>query len=214
LETVAAQIRGGVHADIGSDHGLLLRALLESNSIEKGIAIENKTHPFRNSVATLGELNVDVRLADGLEGLSVGEADSLSICGMGGVSIVHILEAHPERIPPLVVLQPNRRVDLARHWAFANGFHLVDESECYGKWNYSVLRFQRSGGDDPAYAGLDQNAAMLFGPHGVRHRRPEFLANLREQYAHLTALPANDELAAQKLAAISYLLAQGEDVTK
>ena len=210
LEAVASQIRSReslqVHADIGSDHGHLLKSLLESDSIERGIAIENKSRPYENSVATLRGLNADVRLANGLNGLAVGEASSLSICGMGGVSIVRILEAHPDRIPASVVLQSNRRADLVRRWGFENGFHLSDEIECYGKWNYSVQRFERSDEDDPVYVGLEMDAAILFGPHNIRRRMPEFLANLREQQSHLLELAGKDELASRKFAAIQMLL--------
>src|SRR6056297_785499 len=90
LKIVASLIRCRVHADIGSDHGHLLKALLKSGRIEFGIAIENKTQPFLNSRKTLADCRADVRLADGLAGLQKGEADCLSLCGMGGRSMVRI----------------------------------------------------------------------------------------------------------------------------
>ncbi len=38
---VAEQIRSGTHIDVGSDHGRLLKALLASGRIDRGIAIEH-----------------------------------------------------------------------------------------------------------------------------------------------------------------------------
>ena len=82
LKSVAQQVCCRVHADIGSDHGHLLKALLAAGRIQRGIAIENKRQPFLNSQTTLQGVNADVRFADGIEGLKAGEADSLSICGI------------------------------------------------------------------------------------------------------------------------------------
>ncbi len=65
LKTVARQIRWPIHADIGSDHGHLLKALLSAGRIDCGIAIENKRQPFENSRRTLADLASEVRLAEG-----------------------------------------------------------------------------------------------------------------------------------------------------
>ena len=105
LLTVAQQIRSKTHADIGSDHGGLLVWLLENSQVNFGIAIEDKQVPVENSVRALKNLPCDIRLGDGLNALRKDEADSLSICGIGAEKICDILSAHPDRIPPRVVLQ-------------------------------------------------------------------------------------------------------------
>ncbi|MGB1707088.1 MAG: tRNA (adenine(22)-N(1))-methyltransferase TrmK, partial [Rubripirellula sp.] len=92
LKKVAQQIRVTTHVDIGSDHANLLVALLRSGRVKKGIAIENKQQPLLHSQQALVGLDAEVRFADGLDGLLAGEADSLSICGMGAENIVSILE--------------------------------------------------------------------------------------------------------------------------
>ena len=112
LIAVTRRIRSGTHADIGSDHGLLLASLLASGRINSGIAIENKRQPWENSTATLAGLAAEARLGDGLEVLKSGEADSLSICGMGAENMIAILERYPDRVPNTVVLQPNSRLSL------------------------------------------------------------------------------------------------------
>jgi len=144
LIAVTRQIRSGVHADIGSDHGLLLASLLGSGRIDYGIAIENKQQPWENSKTTLAELAAEVRLGDGLDVLEKDEADSLSICGMGAENMVAILDRYPERIPAKVVLQPNSRSELVREWAWQAGFWLVAEQVVRTTGKYAVLSFERA----------------------------------------------------------------------
>ena len=209
LKAVAKQIRCRVHADIGSDHAHLLKALLKAGRIERGIAIENKQQPFENSKSTLAGLNADVRFADGLAGLRTGEADSLSCCGIGGESMVRILDVFPHRVPPVVILQPNRRSELTRQWGLRSGFHLLDEQVAFGHWAYSILRFERSHATgDPAYEGLDREADLLFGPHIIRRWQPDFVARLREEWQYLSGLDRLNRDAMKRLEAIKRLLSR------
>ncbi|PAY20862.1 hypothetical protein CKO51_03740 [Rhodopirellula sp. SM50] len=207
LKAVAVQIRSRVHADIGSDHGHLLKALLTSGRIERGIAIEVNQRPFENSRSTLSGLVADVRLADGLEGLSPGEADSLSICGMGGELITRILETYPERVPPDLVLQPNRRSDAVRGWALQNAFHLVDEQLVVGRLRYVVMRFRldRSSAD-PAYDAMDREAALLFGPLLVKRWEPQLQGVLLDEYQYLKELQQRTEQSQHRLDVLAKLL--------
>lgn len=212
LKAVARHIRSSVHADIGSDHGHLLKALLASGRIEAGIAIENKETPLKNSKATLAGLNAEVRFADGLEGINDDEADSLSICGMGGESIAKILSAYPRRVPQKVVCQPNRRTELVRNWAYESGYHLLSEQTVSGKRFFDVLSFRF--GDhrpDPAYEGLgehcfDKESAILFGPHHLRRRDADFLSRMKSDALYLSRLPKLSSSSAARLAAIDRVL--------
>ncbi|HBV63866.1 MAG TPA: SAM-dependent methyltransferase [Rhodopirellula sp.] len=185
LKKVAQQIRVKTHVDIGSDHANLLVALLRSGRVEKGIAIENKKQPLCHSQLALSGLNAEARFADGLEGLMAGEADSLSICGMGAESIVSILERRPERIPDLVVLQPNRRPDLIRRWGFTSEFHLVDEQLACGHWPYVILTYRKVGREaDPAFPQIDHQADLFFGPWLLQRREPALVELLREEQSY------------------------------
>ncbi len=186
LQAVFDQVRCPTHVDVGSDHARLLAALLKSGRIERGIAIENKQQPFVNSRRRLANLAADVRFGDGLAVLEAGEAESLSICGMGAESIVQILEAFPDRVPPRVFLQPNRQPELVRRWGLRGGFHLVDERIACGHWPYSILTFQCAADrDDPAYDGIDRDAALLFGPLNLRRRSAVLERVLREELEYL-----------------------------
>ncbi|XZE51332.1 tRNA (adenine(22)-N(1))-methyltransferase [Planctomycetaceae bacterium SH139] len=211
LQAVARQIRCPVHADIGSDHGHLLKALLAAGRIERGIAIENKPLPLANSQATLAGWAAEVRLADGLAGLQAGEVDSLSICGMGGEAIVKILTAAPERLPQQIIVQPNSHPQAVRRWGLDQGFQLIHEELAKGHWNYTILRFNHTyhskkpydnPHDDPCYDGLDLSAALLFGPHLLRRRDPRLVAQLAEEERYLQSLERLTDDSRQRLTAI------------
>ncbi len=186
LQSVAVQIHSRVHADIGSDHGYLLNALLDCQRIEYGIAIEKSPGPFFNSRRALAGLAAEVRLADGLEGLQPGEADSVSLSGIGGEGICRILRARPERVPDAVVLQPNDHQDAVRRWGRDNGFHLIDEQLVHRRATYATLVFRRATQcPDSAYEGLHPIDAILFGPHLIRRRDPALLEFLQREHRRL-----------------------------
>ncbi len=185
LIAVTRQIRSRVHADIGSDHGLLLASLLASGRIDFGIAIENKHQPWRNSKTTLSKVAADVRLGDGLDVLKCGEAESLSICGMGAENMLSILERHPDRIPAKVVLQPNSRSELIREWAWDAGFWLVAEEAVRTTRKYAILAFERTAAGvphaDPAYDGVDLACGFGFGPLLLKEGSADFISDLVEE---------------------------------
>ena len=177
-------IRSDTHADIGSDHGLMLYSMLKSGRIDRGIAVEDKQQPFQNSVKTLSGLNAEVRFGDGLAAIKSGEANSLSICGMGGSHMRDLLLRFPDRIPPQLILQPNNRLAVIRQWAFESGFHLVEEVNTAGSRIFTVFNFRRAIDNhcvDPAYANLDRQASFEFGPWNLRRREPEFIRQLADE---------------------------------
>lgn len=212
LKAVASQIGCRVHADIGSDHGHLLKALLTSGQIQRGIAIENKQQPFENSRATLLGLSAEVRFADGLCGLEPGEADSLSLCGMGGELIAQILDAFPDRVPPCVVLQPNCHPESVRRWGLRAGYHIIDEQIVWGRQQYVTIRLQRNrqqanpSYSDPAYRNIDRQAAKLFGPLIIKRWQPDFVESLRQERDYLQSLPSLNTESQSRLNVINNLL--------
>jgi tRNA (adenine22-N1)-methyltransferase len=187
LQAAIKMIRSEVHADIGSDHGLMLFSMLKSGRIERGIAIENKRQPFENSVATLAGLNAEVRLGDGLAALQTGEADSLSICGMGGPKMRQLLQRFPDRLPKQVVVQPNERPELLREWGLNQGFYLVDEQLVVRRnCRFTILNFHQANGNDPdpAYADIDRAVGLEFGPWFLKRRESQFVEMLMEEEAY------------------------------
>jgi tRNA (adenine22-N1)-methyltransferase len=196
------------HADIGSDHGALLRRLLISGRIRRGIAIENKQQPYHNSRRALSHLDAEVRFGNGLAVLARGEVESLSVCGMGAESIVKILRAFPDRLPNRLVLQPNRQPELIRRWALHERYHLDDEQIVYGHWPYTILSL-RSGdkSDDPAYHGVERDVGLLLGPLIAKRADPQWIEQLREEERYLSQFARLGHATAKRLTLIRSVLA-------
>ncbi|MHA7962743.1 tRNA (adenine(22)-N(1))-methyltransferase [Paenibacillus sp. CAU 1782] len=153
LRLVADYIpQGAVLADIGSDHALLPVYMLQSGKISKAIAGEVNPGPFQaaqKAALSAGLADrLSVRRGDGLAVLEPGEADVVSIAGMGGALMSSILEAGRaagklEGVSELV-LQPNIGEDAVRVWLLSHNWYLEDENilEEDGK-TYEVLHAVR-----------------------------------------------------------------------
>ncbi|MEM6468740.1 MAG: class I SAM-dependent methyltransferase [Planctomycetota bacterium] len=194
LSTVASMVTGPTLADIGSDHGYLLEHLLLRQQIEFGIAIERNESPMLRSRQTLQHLSAEVRHADGLSGLEPGEADCISICGMGGELMVRILERYPEAISSHVVLQPNSHVDVIRKWMFEHQFELRDERVIHESRWYTILDYRYhpkacETAEDECYHGLSRELAFHLGPILMRRRDREWHEWMKSEAARLRAYP-------------------------
>lgn len=208
LQAVARAISAVTHADIGCDHGYLARFLLEEGRVERIIAIEKHQGPYQLACRSLAGLNAEVRLADGLAGLSCGEADSLSLSGLGGLNIRKILSAYPERLPPDLVVQANDAVgpEILRRWAYHQGFHLKAEWLVPGRYRHQVLAFQRSTGQDPAY-GCEIELEWAFGPQLLRRGEALCLIEADLQRLRTHWHPSREPESKRLLQAQAYCLA-------
>lgn len=193
---VTTEVAGDCHCDVGTDHALLPLYLLSHKLCRKIIATEKREGPYRVARQALWGREADVRLGDGLTPLEPGEAQSVSLCGMGGSLIVEILEAQPERIPPIVIVQANRDSHKVRRWARRSGYHLKKEQLARGHWLYEVLTFSKApmSDDDLAYAGIPEELAFHFGPLLLKEKHPLLRADLANRKAHHREHPQNLEL--------------------
>ncbi|RDI95336.1 SAM-dependent methyltransferase [Meiothermus sp. QL-1] len=187
LLAVAQEVTGPVHADIGADHARLPRYLLEKGQVKRVIVVEKHPGPYANAQRALAGLPAEVRLGDGLSALRPGEVHSLSLSGMGARLILRILQGHPTRLPPRLVLQPNDSAEPLRRWALQAGFALVREQMVEGFWRYNVLTLEK--GHCTAYEGLPLELALAFGPLLLRQKHPLLRAELAAQLERLRRLP-------------------------
>lgn len=195
LQAVANEVPGPRHADIGTDHALLPRYLVERGRCQKVIGVEKSPHGVQTARWATQDFGptIEIRLGEGLQPLKPGEVDSLSLSGLGGLKIVEILEAHPERLPPMVIIQANRDSSKIRAWGWRSGFHLVKEQAIQGHWLYQVLTFRHGLSPDPAYQNLPLNLGLHFGPHLLKAREPALLANLKDRWTVFAKLPETSE---------------------
>lgn len=137
LEAVAALAAVGkykVGADIGTDHAKLAMELARRNICHHVIAADKNAGPCeaaRSAISgeNLSEL-VEVRQGDGLAVLTAGEADLITIAGMGGELMLSILAAGEAVLAnrPRIVLQPQTDLPAVRSRIYENGWQITDEA--------------------------------------------------------------------------------------
>lgn len=199
-------------ADIGSDHALLPVAAVKSGRVPSAIAGEVNPGPFeaaRRGVAEAGLCRrIDVRMGDGLEVLAPGEADCITVAGMGGSLIAAILD-RGQKLGKLdgvktLVLQPNVGEDILRRWLLHNGWLLISEHilEEDGK-TYEILAAVPEGDEAAVRTNeqlyqervlgggkvtLDQARLLQMGPWLLEAPNAVFLAKWQGEIAKLEGI--------------------------
>lgn len=152
-------------ADIGTDHGYLAVALVESGKASFVVASDLNRGPCEAAKRTVAEAGlawgIDVRQGDGLAPLAPGEVDVLCIAGMGGALMTQILAAGAavlEKVQRLV-LQPMNGAGKLRRWLYENGWHIDDEGLAVADGRlYEILTAV------PGYAPMPEAVLLDIGP--------------------------------------------------
>ena len=189
--------RGARLADVGTDHGYLPVFLLQHDRIACAIASDINAAPLDHARTTARAYGVtegiEFRLCPGLAKVGSGECDTIAIAGMGGETIIGILEAAPWTRDGAytLILQPQTKTELLRRWMSGHGYHIREERLVRDKEQlYVVLR--AAGGEGRALSDADALAGFLL------QDDPLYGAYLSQ---HLTKLKrARDGLAVSSLA--------------
>ncbi len=146
LETIAALVPKGTRAcDIGCDHGYLAIYLTKNNIASSVIAADLNELPLKRAEANIKKLNADnieLRLCDGLSGISKNEVDTIIIAGMGGNVISGIIDrcSWAKNEDLTFILQPTTSAEVLREFLCKNGFTIVSETVVYENNKlYSVI---------------------------------------------------------------------------
>ena len=150
LSAVAALVRQGSRlADIGTDHAYLPVHLVQSGVCPSAIASDIGAGPLDAARRTVTEngltSEIALRLGDGLSTVSAGEVEDIAIAGMGGETIVAILEAVPwtQNESVRLILQPMTRAEDLRRWLLTHGFSVLEEHLIIdGHHLYPVMAFE------------------------------------------------------------------------
>jgi len=148
LKTIADLVREGAKVcDVGTDHGYLAIYLLKERNAARVIATDLNEKPLsraKENIAAAGcEGKIELRLCDGLNGVSNGEIDTAVIAGMGGEVIAGIIErskAFSFNGGVTFILQPTTSPEALRRFLCENGFGILSEIPVFenGKL-YSVM---------------------------------------------------------------------------
>jgi len=124
-------------ADIGSDHAYVPIYLVREGVSPFAILTDIRPGPLdraRKSVekaaAAGGGEKFDLRLGDGLAVLTEGEVDTVIIAGLGGETIISVLDADPDKTLSFskYILQPRTKTDLLGEWLDAAGWVVTEKA--------------------------------------------------------------------------------------
>lgn len=133
LSTAAGYIKqASAVVDVGTDHGFLPVFLVQNERAYRITATDIRKGPLERAKATAKAYGlfdkIEFLLTDGLIGLDDGGYDTVVIAGMGGETIIHILEnavwTHDENVR--LILQPQTKLPELVDWLRDSGFAVFD----------------------------------------------------------------------------------------
>lgn len=131
--------------DVGTDHAQLPLALLQQGLVRHAIGVDKSEKPLAQ--ARVNRMNagcrnsLELRCADGLDGLTLSNTDVVMMAGMGAQTMMQVLQATDWR--GTLVLQPNRDVPRLRRWLSTHGWKPEMETliEAKGQWFWTSRWF-------------------------------------------------------------------------
>lgn len=152
LKTIAGLVPiGSKVADVGTDHGYLSVFMAEKGIADFVLATDINEKPLKNAEKTVSQScrsNIELRLCDGLAGISPDEINCAVIAGMGAEVIVHILSScewiKSEKYT--LILQPMTSPEILRKYLCDNGFCIYTEKAvAENKKLYSIMAVKYTG---------------------------------------------------------------------
>lgn len=142
-----------IAADVGTDHGYLAAWLLENNIIRRVYATDIHAGPLERAKRTAEEADLtagmEFHLCDGLQFPGADRADAVIVAGMGGETMISILQAAPWSWKDRsLVLQPQSKQRELFQWLSAHGIFIEEAKLCLdaGKL-YCAFRAKGGNGD-------------------------------------------------------------------
>ncbi len=134
LKTAAEFVRKNrIVADVGTDHAYLIAYLILNNISPFGYACDINSNPLKKALSTVKEYGIENKvelvLCDGLDKITKDSVDDIVIAGMGGETIVSILDACPwsKTQDKHYILQPMSKAGDLRRYLCENGFEIEQE---------------------------------------------------------------------------------------
>lgn len=173
LEAIASFISPyKILADVGCDHGFLIKIAFEQGLIKKAYAIDNKFGPLGQAMSNLEDYpNVEFMLQDGLSKLNK-DCDVVVIAGMGGFLVNEIINKGFQNLKNVkrIIVEANKDSDKVRLNMYNHGYKIVEET-CLVEDNkyYEIDCFERN--DCEIYSSDE----LFFGPILIKEKPIEFV---------------------------------------
>ena len=137
--------QGAFVADIGTDHAYLPIALCLSGRARGAIASDINAGPVERAEENIKNYGLDgiieVRRADGLDGIEQFAPDDIMILGMGGELIARIISDAPwtKNKSINLCLQPMTHPEYLREFLLENGYEIIDEAIAEEEKIYQII---------------------------------------------------------------------------
>ena len=146
LGAALVHLRGGVMADVGTDHAYLPIAALRQGLCDFAVATDIHKGPAEVAAAHLAanglsEKEARVLLTDGLHGAWDYHPTDICIFGMGGEMIARIIDEAPwvKDTAVRLILQPMTKQETLREYLSQNGFRTISEQLVKTDRIYTIL---------------------------------------------------------------------------
>ena len=172
-------------ADIGCDHGYLLKLAIGNKNIKKGYAIDNKIGPLNSAKSNLINYeNIIFKLSDGLINVLETDINCVVIAGMGGMLINKIFDDSIDKFKNIkkVIVCPNRNMDKVRLNFINNGFKIINEDIVYeDKKYYEIIVFEQGN-------QVLSEQEIFFGPYLLKNKSSIFIHKWLEYYDRIKGI--------------------------
>jgi len=179
IETIASLIKPYTKiADIGCDHGFVIKYGIDKCGVQLAYAIDNKSGPLNNAKSVLkGYRQVKFFLSNGIEKVDKN-IEVVIIAGMGGYLIRNILTENFENLKLVkkIIVGANRDSDLIRNFLNKNGYIINNEKMIFedGKY-YEIDSFEKG-------TVIYTNKQIEYGPIFLKEKSDIFLNKWSQVY--------------------------------
>lgn len=157
--------------DIGTDHAYLPIYLYKKEIVNKCILADLRKGPVDNAKTNweknLGKV-ADARQGNGLSVISEGEADIITISGIGGIEIATIIESGYSKLKmgQVLIVQPQSKFGIVRKSILSHGMAIISEKLAFEKDNITpvILAFLDRNGSYSRVASLQKEACARILP--------------------------------------------------
>lgn len=145
IECIVNCIQNLSLGDIGTDHCHIPIEACTLNNNLRAIACDLNAGPLNSARGNITHSGlshrIELRQGYGLEPLAPGEVETISICGMGGMLMLAILEKSPAIVQSAkqLILQPQRDAVKVREYVHEIGFCIKEEFSLTQKGHCYVI---------------------------------------------------------------------------
>ncbi len=198
LKIIASHIGiGRVFADIGCDHGIIAKYVLDNELFESVIAsdISNKSLDKAKKLLNKYGSKVTFLVSDGFNKFHL-IPDEAVIAGMGGEEICSIL-SNAEFLPKRLILSPQKNQSKVRELLIRKNYKISDDYTVFDKKFYDII-VAEIGSD--CYSDLE----LLFGRDNLKLRPKDFILKLKNEEKKINII-LNNNSASENVELINYL---------